>query len=459
MNKSVMLALSLTPAALFADPSVERVIVRQQWPWSTDVKVEYSLSGVDANNPVDISVKAFNGETELPSATLDAAITGERYGVTSAVGSFLIDPIAAFGTSQIALGNFSVQLSVSGSSASMVEPLYKIIRIADGDCTDVSKADILNGKYGSYETDYRKIYSTYTNLADVIIWTGVTNNVAYKTTHIVMRKIKCKDIQWTMGEPDTLPYHNAGSPQCQVVLTNNFWIGVFPVTVGQWKSADPNTKGRTVSNGVYPENTNECVATSSSIKHFRAGSTTATHTFPQKKHSVSSDSLCGKLRALTGYDFELPTEAQWEFAAHGGVYSQSLYTGEEPTTDSELLEATKRVAWFNSNSKSGSYYYWHPVGSLNPNAYGLYDMLGSVAEVMRNRFYTYDTEHVTYEPEGGDDGVVVWRSYTLYNGFSGQRPGTRLRDVSGELQNNAYRGARLILPDTPGLVYPDFEKP
>ena len=42
MKKSTMLALLLTPAALFADPSVERVIVRQQWPWSTDVKVEYT---------------------------------------------------------------------------------------------------------------------------------------------------------------------------------------------------------------------------------------------------------------------------------------------------------------------------------------------------------------------------------------------------------------------------------
>ena len=127
MKKSTMLALLLTPAALFADPSVERVIVRQQWPWSTDVKVEYSLLGVDANNPVDISVRAFNGETELPSANLDAAIIGERYGVTSAVGSFMIDPVAAFGTSQVALGNFSVQLTVAASAANMQDILYKIV--------------------------------------------------------------------------------------------------------------------------------------------------------------------------------------------------------------------------------------------------------------------------------------------------------------------------------------------
>ena len=43
---------------------IQQVIVRQQWPWSTDVKVEYKLAEVTA--PVDISVKAFNGETELP---------------------------------------------------------------------------------------------------------------------------------------------------------------------------------------------------------------------------------------------------------------------------------------------------------------------------------------------------------------------------------------------------------
>ena len=43
---------------------IQQVIVRQQWPWSTDIKVEYKLAEVTA--PVDISVRAFNGNAELP---------------------------------------------------------------------------------------------------------------------------------------------------------------------------------------------------------------------------------------------------------------------------------------------------------------------------------------------------------------------------------------------------------
>ena len=42
---------------------IEQAIVRQQWPWSTDVKVEYKLSGV--TNPVDIVVRACNGDKEI----------------------------------------------------------------------------------------------------------------------------------------------------------------------------------------------------------------------------------------------------------------------------------------------------------------------------------------------------------------------------------------------------------
>ena len=37
---------------------IDRVIIRQQWPWSTDVKIEYQISGVDAAAPVDIVVTA-----------------------------------------------------------------------------------------------------------------------------------------------------------------------------------------------------------------------------------------------------------------------------------------------------------------------------------------------------------------------------------------------------------------
>ena len=97
-------------AAVSVDAAViEQVIVRQQWPWSTDVKVEYKLSGV--TSPVDISVKAFNGNVELDSSRLAASMTGDRFGIDEdGVGTIIIDPVKAFGTSKVALANFKVKL-------------------------------------------------------------------------------------------------------------------------------------------------------------------------------------------------------------------------------------------------------------------------------------------------------------------------------------------------------------
>ncbi len=181
---------------------VEEVKVRQLWPWSTDIKVEYTLSGVTA--PVDISITAYDGERQLDTAALVAATTGDRFAIPdNGVHTLTIDPVKAFGTGQIALADFKVRIDVAESSESMTEVVYKVIRISDGDCRDITRADFFNGKVdGGYETDYSKIYSTYsTSLSDVLIWTGVTNNPAYKTTHIVMRHIKCKGVQWTMGDP------------------------------------------------------------------------------------------------------------------------------------------------------------------------------------------------------------------------------------------------------------------
>jgi len=93
------------------------------------------------------------------------------------------------------------------------------------------------------------------------------------------------------------------------------------------------------------------------------------------------------------------------------------------------------------------------VGCLNPNAYGLYDMLGMLAEYILNRKYTYDTENVTYEPEGSSTGAFTFRSATYSNSYTVQRPGCHPSTSS-----NSFLGVRVILPDFPGLVYPAWDK-
>ena len=73
----------------------------------------------------------------------------------------------------------------------------------------------------------------------------------------------------------------------------------------------------------------------------------------------------------------LPTEAEWEYAARGGK-SQPFYG------------VISQIAWYAGNSGDTL----HPVGKKQPNAFGLYDMLGNVAEWVLDRYfdkYSYDS--------------------------------------------------------------------
>ena len=82
--------------------------------------------------------------------------------------------------------------------------------------------------------------------------------------------------------------------------------------------------------------------------------------------AVDASSFLGKLRVRTGLDFDLPTEAQWEYACRAGT--TTTYSYGDSAKGSYML--------YSSNSSSKS----HEVGTKSPNPWGLYDMHGNVAE-------------------------------------------------------------------------------
>lgn len=368
----------LTTAALNA-AVIDQVIVRQQWPWSTDVKVEYRLLGVDADHPVDLTLKAYNGDVELvlPSA----AVKGDLYGISDGVGTIIIDPVVAFGTEKVALANFKVKLTVSDSAENIGEVVYKVFDLLSGDCTDITRADLYNGKYGAYETEFSAVGKDFnTELDDVLIWTGVTNDVAYKTSKMVMRKIPAKGKSYTML-PGTVNAHT-------VSFTNDYFVSVFELTEGQWLSIVTNTTvSKWVTDTMYF--TNELYRYTRPMTGNFCNQMRGSASWPTGGHeNVDSNFPLQRFRERIHVDsLDLLTEALWEYAARAGAWSADLPSGLAKSDANR-----NKISRWRFNAKSNPYSGTmvdknsdptdgtNEVGSYAPNAWGLYDVLGNVAE-------------------------------------------------------------------------------
>ena len=219
---------------------------------------------------------------------------------------------------------------------------------------------------------------------------GLFSNPAYRTSSILMRKILAKDVTWTMGssplELGRDPSAAGAEAPHEVTLTNDYYIGVFEVTQKQWETvteenpADFKGDMRPVEQVSYNEIRVSATKTASA----------ADYTNYDWPNDPCGDSFLGKLRTQTQVDFDLPSEAQWEFACRAGLqvgcevwkngcWNDGTKIQLQDGVDSNLV----KLGRYKSNQTDGvggTANGTAPSGSYAPNSWGLYDMHGNVIE-------------------------------------------------------------------------------
>ena len=147
-----------------------------------------------------------------------------------------------------------------------------------------------------------------------------------------------------------------------------------------------------------------------------------------KKTPAEINEFIVKLNSLTGKNFRLPTEAEWEFAARGGNRSRGcLYSGSDDYAE---------VAWMQNTSRGET----HPVGSKLPNELGIYDMSGNVWELCSDWYGKYPAAP-SADPTGPAKGsYMVVRGGSIFSGTNACRVTYRSYDAPrSSLVINGFR--------------------
>ena len=215
---------------------------------------------------------------------------------------------------------------------------------------------------------------------------------------------------YTMGDAKMA----TSSPEHTVRFSKSFYMCKTEVTQAQWKAImgeNPSDNEGLIKEGENPDN------------------------YPVNNISLDeANAFVEALNAASGRKFAIPTEAQWEWAAMGGILSN----GYKFSGSNDMSE----VAWNLSNSDS----YLSEVGKLKANELGIYDMTGNVEEWTADKYGAYKATEIT-DPTGSTSG-----SYYVVRGGSAfdnneDVLSVKSRNKVKNTDKKYTRGLRLILEE------------
>jgi formylglycine-generating enzyme required for sulfatase activity len=176
----------------------------------------------------------------------------------------------------------------------------------------------------------------------------------------------CPPGQFMMGSPTSEKGRYADEVRHEVVLTRGFFLAETECTQGQWEAV----MGGNPSDFKGTQRPVETVSWEEAVEYCRK------LTAKQHAEGILAD----------GWEWRLPTEAEWEYAARAG-------------TIGARYGKLETIAWYQKNLESQT----HPVSQKTANAWGLYDMIGNVWEWCSDWYGEYPTGSVT-DPTGPSSG-------------------------------------------------------
>lgn len=283
-------------------------------------------------------------------------------------------------------------------------------------------------------------------------------SISITVNGVSFKMVKVQGGSFTMGgtSEQGSDVYDDEKPTHRVTLSN-YYIGETEVTQQLWKAVMGNNPSRF---GPKETNVAKCsydsfVADAKQLNAKKPGTVriptrqewdaamvTTSGSMKRPVEQISWDDcqeFIRRLNQLTGRNFRMPTEAEWEFAARGGVKSRGYkYSGSNNIGT---------VAWYYENAydkgESSPDYGTHNVKTKQPNELGLYDMSGNVYEWCSDWFGDYSSAAQT-NPKGASSGSGrvyrggSWSFYARYCRVS-------LRDYISPSIRGSYLGLRLAL--------------